>query len=165
MNFIISYHLLIYIARFWISLAVCVCITLFRPFNFPSWVYVVLLTSWTLANGCAVLYLAALLGMCVPIVLMFFVRMSSISMSEMPSKACPFPGITQKLPIFCLLCSIFTLHISNCVVVLLYVLTGYFYFLLPLIVVLLPQEIMFCICVRPLCFLHCLCLLYKVLWF
>ena len=44
-------------------------------------------------------------------------------MSGMPNKACPYPRTTKTLYIFCLLfCSIFILHASNCVIiVLLYV--------------------------------------------
>ena len=51
-------------------------------------------------------------------------------MSGMPNKACLFPETTKKLHIFyLLLCSILTLHMPNCVIiVLLYVLIGSSYF-------------------------------------
>ena len=85
-------------------------------------------------------------------------------MSGTPNKACPFAGTTKMLHILHLLwCSVFTLHMPNCVIVVLfYVLTGCLYFLL-LPIILFPQEIMFCICVKALCFHHCLCLFYVVL--
>ena len=40
-----------------------------------------------------VLHLAALSASCVPIVLQFIVRMSNISLSGMPNRACSFPRI------------------------------------------------------------------------
>ena len=57
------------------------------------------------------------------IVLQLIVNMPSVLMSDRPSKGCLFLGTTQKLQIFVLLFSIFTVHLPNCViVVLLYVL-------------------------------------------
>ena len=44
----------------------------------------------------------------------------SVSLSGMPNKACTFPGTTKNVHIFCLLlCSIFTLHLPNCVIIVL----------------------------------------------
>ena len=57
--------------------------------------------------------------------------MFSVLMSGIPNKGCPFPGTTKKLHIICLLmCSIFTLHMPNCVfIVLLYFFNWIFLFL------------------------------------
>ena len=52
----------------------------------------------------------------IPLALQFTVSMFSISISSMPNNACPFPGTTKEAQIFCLLlCSIFSLHLCNCV--------------------------------------------------
>ena len=62
-------------------------------------------------------------------VFQFICRMFSVSMSGMPNKACPFPGTTKNLHIFYLLLySIFTLHMPNCVILLLYVFNWMFLF-------------------------------------
>ena len=63
-----------------------------------------------------VLHLSALSASCVPIVLQFIIRMSSVLISGMPKKACPFLQTTKTLQILSLLlCSIFTLYMPNCI--------------------------------------------------
>ena len=71
---------------------------------------------------------SALLKICslfvgVSTVLQYTVRTSEVSMFGMPSNFWPVHGTTKKLHDFCLLlCSVFTLHMPNCVsVVLLHV--------------------------------------------
>ena len=68
----------------------------------------------------SVLHLSALSAFCVSIVLLVVVMMSSFSMSGMLDKACLFPGMTNEFHILSLLlCSIFTLHMPNVVIVVL----------------------------------------------
>ena len=78
-----------------------------------------------------VLQLLALSVSCVSIVLQFICIMFSVSISGMPNKACLFPGTSKSLHVFCLLlCSIFTLHIPNYVIiVLLHIFNWMFLFL------------------------------------
>ena len=70
-----------------------------------------------------VLQLLSLSVLYVSIVLQFIFIMLRGSMSGVPSKDLPFPRTTTNLHILHFIGSIFTLHMSNCViVVLLYIL-------------------------------------------
>ena len=67
-----------------------------------------------------VLHLLALSVSCVSIVLKFIVIIFSMSMSGIPKKACLFSATTRNFQIVCLLlCCNFTLHMPNCVTVVL----------------------------------------------
>ena len=120
--------------------------------SFLPCVCIVLVISCTLGDGCVCTAFASSIS-CDPILLQFIVIMFSISISGMPNSACPFPGTTKKLQVFyLLLCSIFTFHMPNCViVVLLCVLAVYLYFLLP--PVCCPKKYLF-IRVMALCLHH-----------
>ena len=71
-------------------------------------------------------------------VAVYMYNMLSMLMSSIPNKVCPFPGTTKNLHIFCLLLfSIFTLHMPNCIIIiLLYVLDVTYFLLLPVVLLL-----------------------------
>ena len=76
-----------------------------------------------------VLHLSVVLASCASVVLQFTFIVFSMSMSGMPNKAYLFLEL-QRIHHFCLLWwFIFTLHIPNCVIVLLYVFNWTFLFL------------------------------------
>ena len=89
-----------------------------------------------------------------------------MSMSDMHNNAWSFLRTTKKFHILpSLLCSTFTLHLLNCILVVqLYVLVWCLQFLLLSAAPLLPKEINFYICIMALCFHHYQCQPDKTLW-
>ena len=99
----------------------------------------------------------------VPIVFQLIVSMLSKLIPGIPNDACPFPGSTRKLHILCLLlCSTFTLHIPNCVIVLqLYILSLMFVSFVAVNCSTVALGNNFCTCKMALYFHHCPCQPYK----